>query len=142
MEESSLPWFSDGAVWRPDGEANPATFGTGLPAFARRRRRKRAVVVDEEIFVDAPVHERPQTATSSPRRRRYARPVIGTMDTEATTRYYVARAAAARAQGHQLEGGVLGPGSFHASCACGAKLSPGELSAITTPCPLRALLPS
>jgi len=64
--------------------------------------------------------------------------MIGTMNIEATSRNYAARAAAARALGHKLEGGVLGPGSFYAKCECGAVLSPGELSAVTTPCRLPA----
>jgi hypothetical protein len=136
------PWRyrSDGAYWRPDGEDNPAT--SSMPAYAKRRRRRVAAETtstasgptSEEVFVDGLVHERPQDSTSIQSRRRYARPVIGSMNAEATSRYYAARAAAARAQGHRLEGGVLGPGSFHASCECGAKLSPGELSAVTTRC--------
>ncbi len=117
--------------WRPEGEENPT--GAAIP----RRRRAVTPAPAEEVFINAPEHKRAQTSTAIPPRRRYARPVIGTLNIEATTRYYAARAAAARALGHRLEGGVLGPGAFNASCACGAKLSPGELSAVTTPCPGR-----
>jgi hypothetical protein len=93
-----------------------------------RQRRNPAVIVD------GPVHKRTQMNTPISRRPRYAGPMIGSMSAEATVRYFNIRAAAARALGHKLEGGVLSPGSFHATCACGAKLSPGELSTVTTRC--------
>ena len=147
------------AYWRPEGEENPAG-----QAVRRRRSKpitdmeevfveapvtpKRTAAPHgravrdvpphfaqmETVFVDGPAPKRTQTNTPIRRGPRYSGPVIGTMNTEATVRYYAPRAAAARAQGHRLEGGVLGPGSFHATCACGAKLTPGELSALTTAC--------
>jgi hypothetical protein len=122
----------DGARWLPAKELDPATYGP-MPAFARRGRR----LVAESMMVATPVHERTQTHTPIPPRRRYSGPMIGSMSAEATVRYYAPRAAAARAQGHRLEGGVLGPGSFHATCECGVMLAPGELSAVTTTCPMR-----
>jgi hypothetical protein len=134
------PWSSDGVLWRPGGEAGAASFGA-MPSFARRRRRRtpplRAEVVADEVSVQEGPDKSVQTKTRTAPRQRYAGPVIGSMNAAATLRYFRTREVAARAQGHTLEGGVLGPGSFRATCACGPKLSPGELSAVTTPCGLR-----
>ena len=125
------------AEWRPEGQANPA----GAPL--RRRRRRRPVETVSDVLDNDGTFIVPDIPDSSERfldhktpRRRYAGPMIGSKDVEATTRYFNARAKIARKQGHHLEGGVIGPGTFHAACACGAQLSPGELSAVTTPCRL------
>jgi len=126
---------SDGAIWRPEGEPEPASFGR-MPAFARRRRRREAVAADtdpEEAFLPEPPPRAPQLQPR-PLRRRYAGQMVESMTLAQTSAYYTARAAIAQQLGHQLAGGVLVAGAFHAVCACGAKLSPGELSAVTTPC--------
>jgi hypothetical protein len=157
-------WTDNGALWRPEGEANPASYGS-MPAYAKLRRRRSRIELPEpsvgppreEVFVDGPaaperrppalrrryvartfVDAPPATSRDEGRprpQRLYAGRTIASMNLAQTTRYYAAKGCG-RSSARSPVGGVLAPGAFYASCACGARLSLGELSAVTTPCPI------
>ena len=74
----------NGALWRPDGEEHPAT--SYMPRFARRRRQRPKPADTSTVAIEGlrpaagPVDERPQVSTARRQLRRYAAPVIASMN--------------------------------------------------------------